>query len=262
MDDYTLTKWLRAVADKDRLESSVASMEEQNPDCLSLPRLRTAEIREDWQAAEVAHLATCARCRATREKLRAALWHPDLWHIALYLAGRLTGDEAVDVPYHLDEDGCRRCRRRATSPTLRRIVDQVHRGLLALDQAQAALREWAAFPVTIPAEVGAFAPTTRRRYHFHFRHPEGLWAATLREDADGILWVHVEAANPDWAGRSVRVEILGEGETLTQDVPLEVQPDQEWAGRAQFGSFAELAPRLGANPEVMIPILDPVDEEC
>ncbi|MBI3968811.1 MAG: hypothetical protein HY329_24505 [Chloroflexi bacterium] len=110
MNDSTLTRALRALAAADRIGSDQAhTPRERLSACISLPRLREGLVREDWTPAEQSHLAECARCQASRDKLGGMLWHPEWWQLSFDVQGLLVDEDAADVTFHLRDDRCRRC---------------------------------------------------------------------------------------------------------------------------------------------------------
>src|SRR5262249_42773423 len=80
------------------------------PGHLALPRLRTGLLRADWSEEEKDHLRRCAACQKAKEQMSREVWHPTAPQLFRHLRGRLTGDDAIDVNYHLTEDQCRHCR--------------------------------------------------------------------------------------------------------------------------------------------------------
>jgi hypothetical protein len=150
---------------------------------------------------------------------------------------------------HLEQDECRRCQLLTRSIWLRALAKMVEAGQRTPEQVQVNGAVTAFAP--LGALVGAFDPTTRPPFQLRAVHPDGSLAVTVRETDDGDLVAHVRTPDPTLAGRTVRVEILGEGEPITVEVLLKAQSEDGCTGQHVFSSFAELASRLGADCAVL-----------
>jgi hypothetical protein len=109
---------------------------------------------------------------------------------------------------------------------------------------------------SLPTQVGEFGPATRPPFQLRAVLPDGSLTVTVRETDEGELMAHVRTPDPAKTGRTVRVEIVGAGESLTADVLLEGQDANGCFGRHTFGRFAELAPRLGADCVVLAALVE------
>ena len=86
-------------------------------DCVSLPRMRVALLRQDWTKAEREHIESrggsggCGYCQKTEKLMRAELWHPTLVELNQQLEESisLSAARAEDVVYHIEKDHCKRC---------------------------------------------------------------------------------------------------------------------------------------------------------
>jgi hypothetical protein len=251
MTEREVMRLMRAVHELDLKEREERYARER-AECLPLPRFRAVLLRGDWTAAEQEHIRGCAYCQKTREKVRQSLWHPTLWQMLLHNQGMLSGDEAPAVRHHLEDDACSRCQRLSQSPWLQALGAMVQAGQRTQEQAQAMMMKATVTAFApLPAPVGAFDPETRPPFQLRTESEDDVLTVTVRETDEGDLVVHVQTPDPEQAGRTVHVEVLGEGEPLTADVVLEAQGERGCAGRHVFGRFAELAQRLGADCAVL-----------
>src|SRR5262245_33243173 len=95
MDDAALSRVLLGLSGKEADASS--------PSCLPLSRVRTALLRENWNADEQRHLAACTHCRHTEQFARSQLSHPSLLALFWHVRGLLDPPDG-DVAYHLQKD--------------------------------------------------------------------------------------------------------------------------------------------------------------
>jgi len=210
--------------------------------CPSLTRHRRAALRQDWTVEELAHVEACDGCRRTSDTVASAVWHPPLGMLVGQLAEVLSVEDERAVDRHLDDDGCRSCRRVLTSPWLRELA--------AVVRARAVRRQDVPGRVAVssgelPRAVGEFATGTRPPFQLRAVASRGDLVVTLRETDQGQLVVHVEAPHCDEQGQRVRVELLSDGEPVVADVELRaVDGEPGCIGRHAFGPFVELVPRL------------------
>ncbi len=244
MSDKNLVRVLRAVH---KLEVQKAPKQHRfkTPQCPSLPRFAVA-LREGWTPEEREHVSECRYC----QKIIAMEWRiqcPSLLSLILHLAGACPDKQAMQ--YHLDE--CQRCLRLTQSPWLQGLAALVQAGQRMQAQVEAMLNAVVTAFASLPAPVGAFAPTTRPPFQLRAMSEDGSLIVTLRETDEGELVVHVKTLDPQQAGRIVHVEVIGKGEALTAEVVLQPQGEHGCAGRHTFGKFSELASRLGADCAVL-----------
>ncbi len=84
---------------------------ERTRNCLSLGRIRSALVRENWTAAEDQHGSACACCAQAVLQASRTLWHPRLVQLLSQVHAPRPAENDLDLNYHLEKDGCCRCRR-------------------------------------------------------------------------------------------------------------------------------------------------------
>ncbi len=252
MTEQELMRLLRAVHKLD-IEEQEKRIATERANCLPFTRARALVLDPTlWTESERSHLDTCRYCARLIETIERNI-HPSLWALFLWQLGELSGDEAQVVQYHLESDRCRRCLRLTQSLWLQGLVGAVRTGQRTLAQLEMLLK---ALPIVVsnttplPAPVPAFAPKLRPPFHIRSESQDGLLVVTVRETDEGELVAYVETPNRELFGRKVKLELLGEGETLTAEVTFDFQHEHGCVGQHSFGQFAELAPRLGSDCQV------------
>jgi len=78
---------------------------------VSMARMYTASIRNNFTAAEVAEIAADPHKARLLEKIRANIWHPKPETLLTFIVApqRLRDDVRADVEYHLHTDRCACC---------------------------------------------------------------------------------------------------------------------------------------------------------
>lgn len=192
----------------------------------------------------------CRRCSSLIKSFERNMQHPSLSVLVGRLLGRLTEDEARVVKYHVEDGECQRCQGVTQSRWLRGLAGMVQGGRRTGRQVQAISSGFAAAFALAPAPVLSFGPA-RPPFRLRATSPDGSLTVTLWEPSPADLVVHVETPDLEKAGRKARVELVGEGEPLKEvDIVLEGQGDR-CTGQLRLGSFAELAPQLGAGCTVL-----------
>jgi hypothetical protein len=77
----------------------------------SIPRMYDAALRGDWTAQELVAIAFAPKhVQNLFVTVCNSVWHPTSEQLAAYRAGTLTGDDQMDVRWHLDVDKCPTCK--------------------------------------------------------------------------------------------------------------------------------------------------------
>jgi hypothetical protein len=86
---------------------------------ISLSRIYTGILREDFSPDEQQALATCPSLHA---KVAQQVWHPSHDELAQWLAGHAEGELHSDIDFHLNIDQCASCKRWMDAGTLRLLA--------------------------------------------------------------------------------------------------------------------------------------------
>jgi hypothetical protein len=206
--------------------------------------------------AEVeSHAARCDFCLHQLAELGRLVPppHPSLAMLVQFVANTLPAAERQGVQSHLEPLACPRCvilvHALQILPFLRRRVEEVRQGVMMTpEQIRAGIKAIVSASAPLPAPVGGFDPITRPPFQLLAVREDGSLTVTLCEtDKVHHLVAYVETPDPEKAGQTVYMGILGEGEPLTAEVVLEAQGEHGCAAQHNFGSFRDLAPRLGAD---------------
>jgi len=214
----------------------------QGSQCLSLPRFRPAVV-EQWTETERAHVASCPDyC----QRMLALSWredHPPLAHLKRYVQAEYPYPAAMR--FHLEHDGCRRCRL-VVELLLLKAVEWLA-GAVAVIYGEGLLQQRAA----------AFAEP-RAPVYLRQTSEDGKLIVTVVETdpPEHELKVYVEAPGCGEAGGRVKVTVAGEGERLEQELELE-KTEFGWEAEASFGKFEEAASRLGEDWVVVAVFREP-----
>lgn len=205
------------------------------------------------RAAVEAHAAACDFCLHQLAEIGRLVkpWHPALMQLLLHMLGRLEDVDAEAVTVHLEKDRCQRCLRFTQFLMLRTLAEAVKAGQRKVAEAEASLKAAVTAFAPLPAQVGAFDRTTRPPFQLRAQNEDGSLTVVLRETDEGELVVHVQTPDPQNAGKTVHVEVIGKEKSLTAEVVLQSQGEYGCAGRHTFGEFSELAPRLGVDCAVL-----------
>jgi hypothetical protein len=207
--------------------------------CLPPSRARVLALDpRNWTAGERQHASTCRRCERLVRAVDRQMVHPGWWDLLLWGLGRVFGADRDALRYHLEEGGCRRCRRLLGSSWLRSLADRVRAGSCTRERVEALTAGAAAAFVPLPATAGTV-------FAVRAVHPEGLLQTSLVGTEAGVLALAVQAADPGLSGRRVRVEVVGDC-TLSAKVSLAPE-GQGCAGCHTFGRLDDLKSRLGVD---------------
>jgi hypothetical protein len=220
--------------------------------CPSLPRLLSTGAW-DHSPSERAHTMACSYC----QKVMAMAWRyecPGVGVLVSDLAGLSPAERAMQE--HLEEDRCQRCLRLRRSPLLRSAAAALRAGQRSVQGLEAWLEEAVVLTTRLPTGVGTFAAFDQGPFRVRAESPGGL-VTVVRETDRGLLVVEIESADPRHAGRTVHVEVLGQGDPLEVDLVLEAE-DGRCIARHTVGHFSDLAARLGTSCEVLAVL--PADE--
>jgi hypothetical protein len=213
--------------------------------CPSLPHLLSTAAW-GFSPNERAHILACSFC----QKVMAMGWRhgcPGLAFVVSDLAGLSPAGTAMRE--HLEGDQCQRCLRLRRSPLLRSAAATLRGGQRRLEGLEAWLEEAVVVSAALPSGVGAFAAFDRGPFRVRTESPGGL-VSVVRETDRGLLVVETESTDTAHEGRTVHVEILGEGEPLEIDLVLGVEGGRCIA-RHTVGRFSDLSARLGTSCEVL-----------
>ncbi len=158
MGEHGLSQLLLGLASDGPDRHERADDELPTPSCPPLPRFRSALLREDWTDAEQRHRSVCAHCRQAEAQARQQAWHPSLVHLFWHARG-LLDDTDTDVAYHLQTDGCRRCRRLSmlfqADRLLARLAARVRQGVVdAASRLGRMLASGAVASLALPVSTG------------------------------------------------------------------------------------------------------------
>lgn len=213
--------------------------------CPSLPRLLSTAAW-GFSPSEQAHMVACSFC----QKVMAMGWRhgcPGVGFVVSDMAGLSPAGTAMRE--HLENDQCQRCRRLRRSPLLRSAAAALRSGQRLLVGSEAWLDEAVVVTAALPTGVGAFAAFDRGPFRVRAESPGGL-VTVVRETDRGLLVVETDSADTAHEGRTVHVEILGEGEPLEIDLVLGVEGGR-CVARRTVGRFSDVSARLGTSCEVL-----------
>jgi hypothetical protein len=231
-------------------------------DCLSLPALDDVTTR-GFTEPQLLHVPMCPFC----QRLLAMAWRLECPGIRLLLVHlRPPSPVGEAMLEHIETDGCRRCQRLVGSRLLRALPARSQRATRGdADRVDVA----AAFGF-LPPVVGSFAapawpitaeptsdgpgPPTDDESPWPFRlrtsTPGGI-AATLRQtDRDGLV-LHLRSNDPADDGRTVDVEVVGDGGRLEASVVLRSSRGR-CEGSHGFGRLHDLRPLLGGSCAIVV----------
>lgn len=111
MDDVKLEQALAGL--QERLRAAAPARPTRSADCLPFSRARLLVLDPARRTPqEEAHLATCRRCRTLLAGFEHDLPHLPVWTLIRSRIGGLSAPERRMLEYHLENGGCRVCRRR------------------------------------------------------------------------------------------------------------------------------------------------------
>jgi hypothetical protein len=188
----------------------------------------------------------CSYC----QKVIAMGWRYDCPSVG-FLVSDLAGlsPAATAMREHLEQDRCQRCLRLRRSPLLQSAAVTLRAGQRSLHGFEAWLEEAVVLTARLPVGAGTFAAFDAGPFRVRAESPGGL-ATVVRETDRGLLVVEIESADPRHEGRTVHVEILGEGAPLEVDLVLGAE-EGRCIARHTVGHFSDLAARLGTSCEVL-----------
>ncbi len=193
MTEREVMRLMRAVHELDVKEREERYVQERAA-CLSLPRLRTALLREDWTATEREHIGHCPYCQKAREKVQRTLWHPEKAMLVNWTIGQRGGEDEEAVRVHLEEERCSSCM--AYVQYLERVRTL---GLLChiITRLQV-------------SRLGTFAPEEQPPFLLEVQSDSGRLVATLHETPDHDLELLIEVTGPSLLISEVEFIIVGE----------------------------------------------------
>jgi hypothetical protein len=233
MTDDAVVEALRAFYRR-QIERTPERHSKWSPACLPLPRFHP-ERQKEWTAEERAHVEGC---RDYCQRMLALGWreeHPPIAALVEHARGIYPYAEALR--FHLEEDGCRRCQ-------------LVLRGFQAIGDIAASWRwlvVWLSEGSVTLAPAATFA-AERPPLLVRQASEDGSWVVTVRETdpPEHEFVVHVEVLKYEACPDKVQVTLIGEQESITQEVTLS-ENHGRCEGRCSFGPFAEVTARLGES---------------
>ena len=249
------------------VERAPTQHSDRTADCLPLWMVGEASNR-GFADSQLAHVPTCRFC----QKLLAMAWRlecPGIRLLLLHLGPSSPVSEAMVE--HVELDACPRCTRLTNSRLLRALASRLGSVSEHASMKEVELCRAGADFGFLPTEVGAFAPSPWARAAEPTREsPEGegdegepLWpfrlrvvapggmVTTLRETDQDTLVVHIHSADPADAGRTVNVEVAGDGASLEASVVLH-RSGPRYEGRYTFGQLTHLRPLLGGSCALVV----------